>query len=294
MQASAYRRAGRHEVCRVTKIKMIEAGIYHTLTVSRISDFGLYLTDGESEVLLPNRYVSLDDKEGDEKKVFVYHDSEDRLVATTETPAATVGQAAFLRVVDKTLHGAFLDWGLSAKDLFLPNRNMVGRLEPGQSYVVYIYRDRVTGRAVATMLLRDYIRNEEIEPVKGEEVDILVALRTEQGYRVVVNDRWWGMLYDNQLFSPLAIGDRAKAYVRKVTEDNRIDLSLQKEGYGEVQDAAGKLVGLMRAAGGFLPLHDRSEPEAVAAATGMSKKVFKRTAGYLMKRGTISMDDKGI
>ncbi len=273
---------------------MIEAGTYHTLTVSRISDFGLYLTDGESEVLLPNRYVSLEDKVGDQKKVFVYHDSEDRLVATTETPRATVGQAAFLRVVDKSVHGAFLDWGLSAKDLFLPNRNMAGRLEPGESYVVYVYRDRVTGRAVATMQMRDYIRNEEPGPAKGEEVDILVAVRTEHGYRVVVNDRWWGMVYDNQLFSPLSIGDRARAFVRKVTEDNRIDLSLQKEGYDEVQDSAGRLVDLLRSAGGFLPLHDRSEPQAVSAATGMSKKVFKRTAGYLMKRGTISMDDKGI
>ncbi|MCD8102766.1 MAG: S1-like domain-containing RNA-binding protein [Alistipes sp.] len=273
---------------------MIEAGTYHTLTVSRISDFGLYLTDGESEVLLPNRYVSLEDNVGDQKKIFVYHDSEDRLVATTETPRATVGQAAFLRVVDKSVHGAFLDWGLSAKDLFLPNRNMAGRLEPGESYVVYVYRDRVTGRAVATMQLRDYIRNEEPGPAKGEEVDILVAVRTEHGYRVVVNDRWWGMVYDNQLFSPLSIGDRARAFVRKVTEDNRIDLSLQKEGYDEVQDSAGRLVDLLRSAGGFLPLHDRSEPQAVSAATGMSKKVFKRTAGYLMKRGTISMDDKGI
>ncbi|MCD8174016.1 MAG: S1-like domain-containing RNA-binding protein [Alistipes sp.] len=273
---------------------MIEAGTYHTLTVSRISDFGLYLTDGESEVLLPNRYVSLEDKVGDQKKVFVYHDSEDRLVATTETPSATVGQAAFLRVVDKSVHGAFLDWGLSAKDLFLPNRNMAGRLEPGESYVVYVYRDRVTGRAVATMQLRDYIRNEEPGPAKGEEVDILVAVRTEHGYRVVVNDRWWGMVYDNQLFSPLSIGDRTRAFVRKVTEDNRIDLSLQKEGYDEVQDSAGRLVDLLRSAGGFLALHDRSEPQAVSAATGMSKKVFKRTAGYLMKRGTISMDDKGI
>lgn len=273
---------------------MITAGTYHTLTVSRVSDHGLYLADEEEEVLLPNRYVSMDDKVGDTKEVFVYHDSEDRLVATTEKPYATVGQAAFLKVVDKSVHGAFLDWGLTAKDLFLPNKNMSGRLEPGKHYVVYIYRDKVSGRAVATMMLRNHINNEELPLKKGDKVNILVAMRTEQGYRVVIDDRHWGMVYDNQIFSPIAVGDRAEAYVRRITEDNRVDLSLQQEGYDEVQASAVKLEILLREKGGFLPLHDRSEPGEITASTGMSKKVFKRTVGYLMKRGSIAMDDKGI
>ncbi|MCD8072132.1 MAG: S1-like domain-containing RNA-binding protein [Alistipes sp.] len=273
---------------------MIPSGSYHTLTVSRITDHGLYLTDGEDEVLLPNRYVSLEDKVGDTKEVFVYHDSEDRPVATTERPLAVAGQAAYLKVVDMTGHGAFIDWGLTAKDLFLPNRNMVGRVEPGSSYVFYIYRDKLSGRAVATMLLREYVRNEEIPYKKGDKVQILVAQRTEKGYRVVVDNRHWGMVYDNQLFSPLSIGDRTEAFVRKITEDNRIDLSLQQEGYDQVRSSAMDLGRIIKKAGGFLEVNDGSEPSVVAQKTGMSKKVFKRAAGYLMKRGAISMDEKGI
>ncbi|MCD7970120.1 MAG: S1-like domain-containing RNA-binding protein [Alistipes sp.] len=273
---------------------MILNGTYHTLTVSRISDFGLYLTDGESEVLLPNRYVSLEDKVGDTKEVFVYNDSEDRPVATTERPYAAVGEADYMKVVDKTVHGAFLDWGLTGKDLFLPNRNMVGKVEPGQRYVVFVYRDKLSGRAVATMLLREHISNDTVPYSKGDRVNILVALRTEKGYRVVIDNRHWGMIYDNQLFSPLRLGERREAWVRKITEDNRIDLSLQQEGYDEVQASAMRLGKLLHQAGGFLPINDRSEPGLVAEKTGMSKKVFKRAAGYLMKRGAVAMDDRGI
>ncbi|MCC8036270.1 MAG: hypothetical protein LIO77_10165 [Rikenellaceae bacterium] len=273
---------------------MILNGAYHTLTVARITDHGLYLTDGEQEVLLPNRYVSLSDKVGDSMDVFVYNDSEDRPVATTERPSAVVGQAAYLRVVDKTGHGAFLDWGLTAKDLFLPNRNMVGSVEPGSSQVVYIYRDKLSGRAVATMLLREYIINDEVICKKGDRVEILVAQRTEKGYRVVIDNRNWGMLYDNQLFSPLSIGDRTEAFVRKITPDNRIDLSLQQEGYDQVRSSAMKLGRIVKQAGGFLAVNDDSHPAVVAEKTGMSKKVFKRAAGYLLKRGAVTMDEKGI
>lgn len=274
---------------------MIEAGIYHTLQVNRISDYGLFLSDEEgNEVLLPNRYVSLENKIGDMIDVFVYHDSEDRLVASTEKPYATVGEVAFLKVVDKTVHGAFLDWGLSAKDIFLPNRNMIGRLDPGRKYVVYVYRDKITGRAVTSMMLKSFISNTELNLKRGQEVDIIVALKTESGFRVVINDRYWGMIYNNQLFGDIAVGDRAKAYVRRITEDNRVDLSLQQEGYDEVKKSADRLVALMRENGGSLPLQDKSTPEEVNEITKMSKKVFKRSVGYLMKRGTITMDDYQI
>ena len=142
---------------------MLTAGLYYTLRVNRISDFGLYLADEEgNEVLLPNRYVSMDNKVDDLIDVFVYCDSEDRLVATTDRPMATVGEATYLRVVDKTIHGAFLDWGLKAKDLFLPNRNMQGRVEAGKSYIVYLYNDNVTGRVVASMLMNSFINNRDM------------------------------------------------------------------------------------------------------------------------------------
>lgn len=274
---------------------MLNAGAYHSLTINRISDHGLYLIDDEgNEVLLPNRYVSLQNKVGDVMDVFVYHDSEDRLIATTEHPLGKVGEVAYLRAVDKTIHGAFLDWGITAKDLFLPNRNMQGYVEPDRKYIVYIYRDSITGRAVATMTMKSFVSNDDLTLRRGQEVDIIVTQRMETGFRVVINNRNWGMLYDNQLFGSVNIGDRMKAYVRRITEDNRVDLSLQQEGYDEVKKSADRLLELMRANGGRLALHDASSPEDVAASTQMSKKVFKRTVGYLLKRGEITMDTTGI
>lgn len=274
---------------------MLQAGSYQTLTVSRISDHGLYLADEEgAEVLLPNRYVSLNDKPGDTKEVFVYHDSEDRLVATTERPLAAVGQTAYLKVVDKTIHGAFLDWGLQGKDLFVPNRNQSVPMQAGHSYVVYIYRDNITGRAVASARLNGFISNEELTIRPRQQVTVRIATETPLGYRVVIDDRHWGMLYRNQLFRPVAVGDALTGYVRRITEDNRIDVSLQREGYAQVKDSAEQLLGLLRDNGGFLPLNDNSAPEEVARLTGTSKKVFKRSLGVLLKRGAVETTDQGI
>lgn len=274
---------------------MLRAGRIQKLTVSRISDYGLYLADEEqNEVLLPNRYISLTDKPGDEKEVFLYHDSEDRLVATTETPLLRVGEAGYLRVVDKTAHGAFLAWGLYGKDLFLPNRNQQGGIIAGRSYIVYLYEDSVTGRCVATCKLKSFINNDDITVAPRQEVDLLVASESPIGYRVIINNRHWGMLYRNQLFRPIAIGDRMKGYVRKLTEDNRIDVSLQQEGFAQVKDSAEVLLQLIRDNGGFLPLNDDSAPEEVNRLTQTSKKVFKRSLGMLLKRGAVTVDEQGI
>ena len=274
---------------------MLRAGRIQKLTVSRISDYGLYLADEEqNEVLLPNRYISLTDKPGDEKEVFLYHDSEDRLVATTETPLLRVGEAGYLRVVDKTAHGAFLDWGLYGKDLFLPNRNQQGGIIAGRSYIVYLYEDSVTGRCVATCKLKSFINNDSITVAPRQEVDLLVASESPIGYRVIINNRHWGMLYRNQLFRPIAVGDRTKGYVRKLTEDNRIDVSLQQEGFAQVKDAAEVLLQLVRDNGGVLPLNDDSAPEEVHRLTQTSKKVFKRSLGMLLKRGAVTVDEQGI
>ena len=274
---------------------MLRAGRIQKLTVSRISDYGLYLADEEqNEVLLPNRYISLTDKPGDEKEVFLYHDSEGRLVATTETPLLRVGEAGYLRVVDKTAHGAFLDWGLYGKDLFLPNRNQQGGIIAGRSYIVYLYEDSVTGRCVATCKLKSFINNDSITVAPRQEVDLLVAPESPIGYRVIINNRHWGMLYRNQLFRPIAVGDRTKGYVRKLTEDNRIDVSLQQEGFAQVKDSAEVLLQLVRDNGGFLPLNDDSAPEEVNRLTQTSKKVFKRSLGMLLKRGAVTVDEQGI
>ncbi len=274
---------------------MLKAGRTQTLTVSRTSEYGLYLTDDEQqEVLLPNRYTSLADKVGDTKEVFIYHDSEDRLVATTETPLAKVGEAAFLKVVDKTVHGAFLDWGLHGKDLFLPNRNQQGGVLADHSYIIYLYEDNITGRCVATMKLKNYINNDVVTVEPREEVQLLVASRSDIGYRVIINNRHWGMIYSNQLFRKVAVGDRLTGYIRRITDEHRIDVSLQQEGYAQVKDSAETLLELLRANGGFLPVGDNSAPEEVARITGTSKKVFKRSLGVLLKRGAVEAVSEGI
>ena len=274
----------------------MKTGQIQTLKVSRISDFGLYLIDDEgAEVLLPNRFTRLDMKEGDEVEVFVYHDSEDRLVASTEQPLIKVGEVAALKVVDKSIHGAFLEWGLSGKHLFLPNRNQQGSIIAGQKTVVYMYVDERTGRCVATNKIKPFIYNEDPLTVKvGQEVDVLVAFETPIGYRVVINNRHWAMIYKNQLFRPIRVGDKTKGWVRKITEDMRIDVSLQQTGLAEVETSVVKLEQMLRDHGGVLGVNDHSEPQDVARLTGMSKKVFKRALGMLLKQGKVRQTEHGI
>ncbi|MBE6181073.1 MAG: hypothetical protein E7148_00040 [Rikenellaceae bacterium] len=274
---------------------MLKAGRTQRLTVSRITEHGIYLADEEqNEVLLPNRYTSLADKVGDEKEVFVYHDSEDRLVATTETPTIRVGEAGYLKVVDKTIHGAFLDWGLFGKDLFLPNRNQQGGIYAGRSYIVYAYEDNITGRCVATCKLKSFINNDTISVAPRQQVELLVASESPIGYRVIIDNRHWGMLYRNQLFRSVTIGDRLTGYVRRITEDNRIDVSLQQEGYAQVKDSAEELWRLLEAHDGILPVGDNSAPEEIYQLTKMSKKIFKRSLGVLLKSGRVEAEPHSI
>ena len=266
----------------------MKVGQIQTLKVNRISDYGLYLADEEGqEVLLPNRFVSLTNAVGDEIEVFVYHDSEDRLVATTDRPLITEGRVACLKVVDKNIHGAFLDWGISGKDLFLPNRNQQGGVLPGRSYIVWLYVDNITGRCVATMKLKPYIDNDIITVKPRQKVEALVASESPIGYRVIIDSRHWGMIYKNQIFQHISVGDCVEAYVRRITEDNRIDLSLRREGYDGVAASAESLYDLLKSQGGVLEVGDDSTPDEIHAATQMSKKVFKRAVGILLKRGDI-------
>ena len=274
----------------------MKTGEIQRLKVNRISDFGLYLIDDEGvEVLLPNRFTRLDMKEGDEVDVFVYHDSEDRLVASTEQPLIKVGEVAALKVVDKNIHGAFLDWGLSGKHLFLPNRNQQGGVIAGQKSVVYMYVDERTGRCVATNKIMPFIYNDDPLTVKvGDEVDAFIAYETPIGFRVVINNRHWGMIYKNQLFKPVRIGEHHRGWIRKITEDMRIDLSLQQQGLAEVETSVVRLEALLKEHGGVLGVNDRSEPQEVARLTGMSKKVFKRCLGMLLKQGKVRQTEFGI
>lgn len=274
----------------------MKVGEIQKLTVNRLSDYGLYLADEEgNEALLPNRYVSLSQKVGDTVEVFIYHDSEDRITATTDTPTITAGKVAWLKVVDKNIHGAFLDWGIAGKDLFLPNRNQQGGIVIGNSYPVYMYVDDITGRCVATNKLKSFVNNDDIVTVaKGQQVDVLVVSESAIGYRVIVENRHWGMLYKNQIFRPLSLGERTVAYVVKVTEERRIDLSLQRRGYVQVKDSASQLYEAIVAAGGELQLSDNSSPDEIQRVLQMSKKLFKRSLGVLLSHNKVVADDKSI
>ncbi len=273
---------------------MLSAGHYYTLRVARVSDFGLFLADADGdEVLLPNRYVSLENKVDDMLDVFVYLDSEERIVATTDRPLAKVGDVVSLKVMDITAHGAFLDWGLP-KQLFVPNSNQTERMEVGQYYPVYIYNDNVTGRVVATMRLRGAVSNDTLTVQPKEEVEIIIAEPNPLGFRVIVNGKHWGMIYRNQIFRDIYLGDTMKAYVAKITDENRLDISLQQQGYDEVKRSADTLLELIRSHGGVLPLCDDSSPEEITSLTNMSKKTFKRIVGYLMKQGVIVMEEGRI
>ena len=271
-------------------------GEIQTLRVARVSEFGLYLADSEgNEVLLPNRYVSLTQKVDDEVEVFVYHDSEDRIVATTETPKITTGKVAWLKVVDKNIHGAFLDWGITGKDLFLPNRNQQGGVLVGSYKPVYMYVDNITERCVATTKLKTYVNNEGVVTLSPrQKVEALIVSESEIGYRAIVENRHWGMIYKNQIFREVALGDKVEAYVSRITEDNRVDLSLQQKGFAQVKDSAEVLYDAIVAAGGTLALTDNSSPEEIREVLNMSKKLFKRSLGVLMSHGRVNCTENGI
>lgn len=270
---------------------MITAGKINQLTIIRATDNGLYLEDEQqNEVLLPNRYVPENYQIGDHIDVFVYFDSEDRIVATTDRPKIMVDEIATLEVVGSTRFGAFLDWGLP-KDLFVPNSNQAVQMQYGQLYTVTAYIDNVSGRIVATTKLNRLINNEQITVHPREQVEILLAQRRDRGFRVIINNRHWGMLYDNQIFREMQLGDRAQAWIHKIAEDGRIDVSLQQQGFDQVKVATDVVMSLLEEHQGILPIGDKSPPEDVQLLTGMSKKVFKRAVGFLMRQGIVIAND---
>ncbi|MEG0499695.1 MAG: S1-like domain-containing RNA-binding protein [Rikenellaceae bacterium] len=276
------------------KENMLKSGEIQKLIVSRFTDNGAYLIDTEeNEVLLPNRYVAENQQIGNEVEVFLYHDSEDRLVASTDMPFIIIGEVALLECVDISAFGAFLDWGLP-KDLFIPISNQAVNMEVGRWYLVYAYRDNLTDRIVASAKLGKFIRNDEISVKVGQEVEIVIGHESDLGYRVIIDNKHWGMIYHNQIFREVKVGEITTAYITRITEDNRIDVSLTRIGFGQVEDAAARLTELLEAAGGVLELGDKSSPEQVYTQTQMSKKMFKRGVGNLLKEGKIEISDFSI
>ncbi|WP_321278955.1 S1-like domain-containing RNA-binding protein [Marinifilum fragile] len=270
-------------------------GQYAELKVAKLVDFGVFL-EGEDEalILLPNQYVPPKTQLDDKIKVFIYRDSEDRIIATTLKPKAIVGEFAVLKVKSVTNVGAFLDWGL-AKDLLVPFSEQRDKMQVDLSYLVYIYLDNATGRIVATAKIERILRDNEVPYNEGDEVDILVGKRSELGFQVLINDDALGMIYKNEVFGHLKIGDKRKAYIKKVRRDGKIDVSLQQQGYvNEVPKSGQQILDLLKEEEGFLPLNDKSSPEDIYYTLKMSKKNFKKAIGLLYKQKLITIEDTGI
>jgi len=273
---------------------MLDIGKYNTLQIKRRTDNGFYLAETQvEEVLLPNKFITPQMKIGDTIKVFVYKDSEDRPVATTQTPLAIVDEAVYLLVKEVTGIGAFLDWGLD-KDLFLPFREQAAPVEQGRYCLVYLYFDYASKRVVATTNLNKFIKNRELTVKLGDEVDLLITYENEIGIRVIINQKHWGILYRNEIFNPIEKGSHVKGYIKKVREDGKLDVALQKQGIAGANDAKDRTLLRIMENNGLLRLSDNSTPEQIYQALGISKKNFKKAVGMLFKEGKVELLDDGV
>lgn len=273
---------------------MVEIGKYNTLTVVKIVDFGVYLDGGErGEILMPKEYVPANCFPDDEVRVFVYFDSEDRIVATTEVPYVKVGEFAFLKVVAVSHVGAFLDWGLR-KDLLVPFREQRDPMVEGKSYLVYAYADKASDRIVASTKVDKYLDQVFPEYEVNEEVDILIARKTDLGYAVIINNMHWGLIYDNEVFQIIKIGQKTKGYIKAIREDEKIDVSLQAPGYAKIEGLAGVILEKIKDYDGILDLSDKSDPEEIYRVFGCSKKNYKKALGTLFKQGLIEINDTEV
>ena len=274
---------------------MIKLGKVNRLQIVKFVDFGLYLDGGDGvEILLPRRYVTEEMKEGDDIDVFVYADSEDRLVATTETPKAQVGDFAFLQVAAVNNVGAFMDWGLM-KDLLVPFREQKVRMEKGRYYVVYIYVDDNSKRIVASAKLDKFLDNNIPEYNPNDEVEIMVTKKTDLGYKVIVDKLFGGMIYHNEIFKDINIGEVHKAYVKNIRDDQKIDLILSSnKGKDRVNIVADEILDYLKNNNGFMKFNDASSPEEIKAQFECSKKDFKKSIGLLFKKGIITITDDGV
>lgn len=273
---------------------MIKTGEYNTLKVIREVDFGVYLDDGAGGILLPRRFVPAHTKTGDELTVFIYHDSEDRLIATTQKPKGVSGDIVKLRVVSVTPQGAFLDNGLM-KDLFVPISKQQHKMIPHGEYLVKIYLDEQTGRMVATEKIEPYLSNEVLMVKELDVVDLTVYRRTDIGYVVIINNRHTGVLHHNEIYRNITAGDKFSGFIKKIyPAENKIDVAAGKPGYQRVEDEGEKILRLLKENSGYLPYYDKSDPEEIYSFFGMSKKTFKMTLGNLYKQRMITLEKTGI
>lgn len=275
-------------------MKQIKLGEYNRLTIVKTVDFGLYLDGGdEGEILLPSRYVPKDYQIGEELDVFLYLDSEERLVATTEKPLAQVGDFAYLEVAWVNEYGAFLHWG-PMKDLFCPFREQKMRMEMGESYIVFVHIDEESYRIVASAKVEHYLQKDVPPYVVGDEVDLLIWQKSDLGFKVIIDNRYQGLVYEDQVFKRIHTGDRMRGYISRVREDGKFDVTLQPTGYQQARVFSDTLLQYLKDHGGVCDLGDKSDAEVIKRRFQVSKKTFKKAVGDLYRRRLITMTEQGI
>lgn len=272
---------------------MKELGLISKLSINRFTDFGAYLALGDGgEVLLPKGYLKGDEKEGDEVEVFVYTDSEDRPVAVTQKPLLLLDEFAVLEAKEVTKFGAFMDWGLP-KDLFVPNAEMAKPMTLGQKYLIRLCVDYRSDRLIGVSKYRDFIYPAPKDYLPGNECEGLIFEKTELGYKVLLEDRYEGLIYANEVFQPLEIGSVRKLWVKKRRDDGKIDLQILPVGRVKYDEGSEKILAILETKS-FLPLHDKSDPAEIQSVLGMSKKHFKQCIGQLYKAKKIQILENGI
>lgn len=273
---------------------MLLLGQYNYLTVLRKTSVGLYLGDDEgNDVLLPNKYILPEYEIGSKIRVFVYKDYEQRWIATNLTPYAEAGQFAYLKVRTVSEHGAFLIWGLE-KDLFVPFREQKQKMEAGRSYIVYVTTDEQTQRIMASAKINRYLSNQDLPFKEGDSVNLLIFETTPLGYNAIINQKHKGLLYHNEVYRPVHIGDKLRGFIKQIREEDQIDLCLQATGMQRLEDGAEQILDALSHQGGFIPLTDNSSPELIQQHLKMSKKNFKKSVGILFKQKRILLETNGI
>lgn len=273
---------------------MVKIGKINNLRIIKTVEFGAYLDGGEfGEILMPRKYVPEDAKEGDEVEVFVYCDSEDRVVATTERPLIEVGEFGMLKAIETTKFGAFMDWGL-LKDLLVPFREQQASIKKGDRCIVYAYFDKESGRIVGSTKLNKFVGNKIPKYEVGDAVDLLAVQKTDLGMKMIVDNLFWGIVYNNDLFDPVLPGDRLQGFVKNVREDGKIDVTLRETTGDRVFALVDRITAYLNANGGRMDLTDSSQPSEIKEIFQCSKKDFKKALGFLYKRGRISINDDSV
>ncbi|MFH0759318.1 MAG: S1-like domain-containing RNA-binding protein [Bacteroidota bacterium] len=274
---------------------MIQQGKISKLKIIKRATFGLYLGDESGkEVLLPNKFCTDAMKPGQDIEVFIYRDSEGRVVATTQTPKIFIHEFALLQVSSVSAVGAFLNWGLD-KDLMVPFREQKQKMEEGRWYIVYMDLDEKTDRLYASNRVERFLQNNEVKIRVGEEVSLVALSKTDLGFSVIINHAHKGMIFENEIFREIKVGDKLRGYVKKIREDGKIDISLQAIGFARFSDVNTQLIfNSLTENDGFLNLTDKSSPEDISAALGISKKAFKKAVGSLYKQKKILIGPDGI